>query len=144
MLIISATYWHRVTDHTGAHKFYVEYCLRSNNYKYGRMRDAQIISKKENLNVIGISTNGNYAQKLITKYGGININLPITVAAWTKVWTVFALLEHWVRWFEYHSRHGCLCVGSGFATGWSPVQGVLPAVYRIKKLKKKRPMSKGL
>jgi hypothetical protein len=29
-----------------------------------------------------------------------------------------------------------LCVGSDFATGWSPVQGVLPTVYRIKKLKK--------
>jgi hypothetical protein len=29
-----------------------------------------------------------------------------------------------------------LCVGSGLATGWSPVQGVLPTVYRIKKPKK--------
>jgi hypothetical protein len=38
----------------------------------------------------------------------------------------------------------CVCivmsVGSGLATGWSPVQGVLPTVYRIKKLKK-RPRS---
>jgi hypothetical protein len=25
-----------------------------------------------------------------------------------------------------------LCVGSGLVTGWSPVQGVLPTVYRIK------------
>jgi hypothetical protein len=33
-----------------------------------------------------------------------------------------------------------LCVGSGLATGWSFVQGVLPTVYRIKKLKK-RPRS---
>jgi hypothetical protein len=33
-----------------------------------------------------------------------------------------------------------LCVGSGPATGWSPVQGVLPTMYRIKKLKK-RPRS---
>jgi hypothetical protein len=33
-----------------------------------------------------------------------------------------------------------LCVGSGPATGLSPVQGVLPTVYRIKKLKK-RPRS---
>jgi hypothetical protein len=30
-----------------------------------------------------------------------------------------------------------LCVGIGLATGWSPVQRVLPTVYRIKKLKKK-------
>jgi hypothetical protein len=29
-----------------------------------------------------------------------------------------------------------LCVGSGLATGWSPVQGVLPIVYSIKELKK--------
>jgi hypothetical protein len=33
------------------------------------------------------------------------------------------------------------CVGRGLVTGWSPVQGVLPTVYRIKKLKK-RPRSK--
>jgi hypothetical protein len=36
-----------------------------------------------------------------------------------------------------------LCVGSGLAMGSSPVHGVLPTVYRIKKLKK-RPRSKGL
>jgi hypothetical protein len=34
----------------------------------------------------------------------------------------------------------CVCfalyVGSRIAMGWSPVQGVLPTVYRIKKLKK--------
>jgi hypothetical protein len=29
-----------------------------------------------------------------------------------------------------------LCVSRDLATGWSPVQGVLPSVYRIKKLKK--------
>jgi hypothetical protein len=29
-----------------------------------------------------------------------------------------------------------LCVGRGLAMGCSPVQGVLPTVYRIKKLKK--------
>jgi hypothetical protein len=28
-----------------------------------------------------------------------------------------------------------LFVGRGFATDWSPVQGVLPTMYRIKKLK---------
>jgi hypothetical protein len=33
-----------------------------------------------------------------------------------------------------------LCVGSGLAMGWSPVQGVLPTLYMIKKLKK-RPRS---
>jgi hypothetical protein len=56
-------------------------------------------------------------------------------------------LEHWDRGFESYSRHGYLCVclfcvcavlclGRGLATGWSPVQGLLPTVYRIKELKK--------
>jgi hypothetical protein len=49
-------------------------------------------------------------------------------------------LEHWDRGFESHSRHGCLsafilfalsCVGNGLATGWSPVQGVLPTVLGL-------------
>jgi hypothetical protein len=50
-------------------------------------------------------------------------------------------LEHWDRGLEPHSRHGCMSglscvyVGSGLATGWTSVQGVLPTVYGIKKLK---------
>jgi hypothetical protein len=28
-----------------------------------------------------------------------------------------------------------LCVGSGLATGWPPVQGVLPTVYRLRNWK---------
>jgi hypothetical protein len=58
------------------------------------------------------------------------------------VWGMNCLrsLEHRDRRFESQSRHGCLCVGSGLATNWSPVQGVLPIVYRIMKLKK-RPRS---
>jgi hypothetical protein len=35
-----------------------------------------------------------------------------------------------------------LDIGSGLATGSSPVQGVLPIVYRVKKLKKSRQGSK--
>jgi hypothetical protein len=68
---------------------------------------------------------------------------PITVAAQSKAWTVFVLwhgvvgsnptqgMDVWVRLFCV-----CvvLCVGSGLATGLSPVQGVLLSVYRIKKL----------
>jgi hypothetical protein len=59
-------------------------------------------------------------------------------------------LGRWDRGSESHSRHGCLCafilfvlscVGSDLATGCSPIQGVLPILYRIKKLKK-RPSSK--
>jgi hypothetical protein len=69
------------------------------------------------------------------------------------VWGINRLrsLERWDRGFESHSRHGCLysvCVflrvGSGLATGWSPVQGVLPTLYRIKKLKKVPRSNKGL
>jgi hypothetical protein len=48
-------------------------------------------------------------------------------------------LKHWDRGFEFYFRHGCLCTfilrlcspacaGSGLATGWPPVQGVLPTV----------------
>jgi hypothetical protein len=62
------------------------------------------------------------------------------------------LLERWDHRFESHSKNGCLyfvrlfrvyvvlCVGSGLETGWSLVQGVLPTVCSIKKLKK-RPRS---
>jgi hypothetical protein len=71
-------------------------------------------------------------------------------------WTSRLRHERWDRGFESHSRHGCLyyvrlfcvcillCVGSSLATNWSPVQGVLPAVYRIKKLKKRPRPNKGL
>jgi hypothetical protein len=55
-------------------------------------------------------------------------------------------LRSWVRiplkvWmFGVCMRLFCVCVvlsvGSGLATGWSPVQGVLPTVYGIKKPKK--------
>jgi hypothetical protein len=36
-----------------------------------------------------------------------------------------------------------LCVGSSLATGWFPVQGVLPSVCRIKNLKKSDQVPKG-
>jgi hypothetical protein len=36
-----------------------------------------------------------------------------------------------------------LCIGSGLAAGWSPVQGVPSAVYRIKKLKIGKSPTKG-
>jgi hypothetical protein len=64
-------------------------------------------------------------------------------------------LERWDHGFESHSKHWCLycvhffcvcvvlCVGSGLATGWSPVQVVRLTVYRIKKLKKRRGVQTG-
>jgi len=48
-------------------------------------------------------------------------------------------LEHWDRGFESRSMHGCVSaffcvmlsfVGSGLATGCSPVQGVSPNVQK--------------
>jgi hypothetical protein len=71
---------------------------------------------------------------------------PITVAARSKSWTVFTRSKVWIvgsnltQGMDVCVRLFCvcvvLCVCSGLATGRSPVQGVLPAVYRIKKLKK--------
>jgi hypothetical protein len=53
----------------------------------------------------------------------------ITVAARSEAWNVFTRSNAGVCGFESHSRHGCLrlfcvCIGSGLATGWTPVQGV--------------------
>jgi hypothetical protein len=39
---------------------------------------------------------------------------------------------------------GVLCVGSGLATDWSPVQGVQPTTYRIRKLKKRPRPNEGV
>jgi hypothetical protein len=36
------------------------------------------------------------------------------------------------------------CISSGLLTGWSPVQGVPPTVYRIMILKKRPESNKGL
>jgi hypothetical protein len=37
--------------------------------------------------------------------------------------------EYWDRGFESYARYGCLFVlGNGLATGWSPIQDVLPTV----------------
>jgi hypothetical protein len=56
-----------------------------------------------------------------------------TLGSWVPI-----PLEAWMSVCVYS-----VCVGSGLATGWPPFQGVLPTVYRIKKLEK-CPRSKGL
>jgi hypothetical protein len=71
---------------------------------------------------------------------------PITMATRSKAWTVFNRSNTGIvdsnptRGIDVCARLFCVCavlyVGSSLATGWSPVQGVLPTVYRIKKLKK--------
>jgi hypothetical protein len=45
---------------------------------------------------------------------------------------------------DVYLRLFCVCVGSGLATGLSPVQGDLPTVYRTKKLKRRPRPNKGL
>jgi hypothetical protein len=82
-----------------------------------------------------------------------NYDRQITVAARSKAWTVSArsnteiVGSNSTRGMNVYMRLFCVCVvlrvGSVPATGWTPVQGVLPIVYKIKKLKK-RPRSKGL
>jgi hypothetical protein len=69
----------------------------------------------------------------------------ITVAARSEAWTVFARSDAGiVRSNPTQGMNICvnlfclyvgLYVGSGFVMGWSPVQGVLLTVWKIKKLK---------
>jgi hypothetical protein len=71
-------------------------------------------------------------------------DLPITAAAQSKAWTVFARSNAGiVGWNPTQGMDICcmyafilglccpvLCLGSGLATGWSLAQGVLPSVKR--------------
>jgi hypothetical protein len=70
---------------------------------------------------------------------------PITVAARSKAWTLFVRCNTEIVGsnpsgsMDVCLRLFCvcvLCVGSGLATDWSPVQGVLPATYRTRKTEK--------
>jgi hypothetical protein len=70
-------------------------------------------------------------------------SLPITVATQCKAWAVFACLNTGImgsnqtRGMDVSVRLFCvcfiLCVGSGLAMDWSPVQGVLPTVWSQKR-----------
>jgi hypothetical protein len=74
-----------------------------------------------------------------------HVQAPITVAGRAKAWTVFARSNTGIVGSNpTQGMDVCLClfcvcvvlyVVSGLATGWSLVQGVVPAVCRIKKLK---------
>jgi hypothetical protein len=67
---------------------------------------------------------------------------PITVAARSNAWTVFDRSNAGVvgsnptQGMDVRVRLFCvcvvLCVDCGLATGWSPVQGDLPTVYRLR------------
>jgi hypothetical protein len=74
---------------------------------------------------------------------------PITVAARSKAWTVFARSNTGIvgsnptRCLNICVRVFCicvLCIGSCLVTDWSPAQGVLPTVHRLRNWKK-RPRS---
>jgi hypothetical protein len=71
-------------------------------------------------------------------YWALYIRMPVTVAARSKAWIVFVhsntgivgsnpsqVMDVCVRLFYVCA---VLCAGSGLATGWSPIQGVLPTV----------------
>jgi hypothetical protein len=77
---------------------------------------------------------------------GICDHMPITVATRSKTRTVFARsntgvvcsnptrgMDVCVRLFPVYV---VLCIGRGLATCWSPVEAVLPTVYKMKKLKR--------
>jgi hypothetical protein len=78
------------------------------------------------------------------------MKVPITEAAWCKAWTAFARSNTGIvgsnpTWdMNVCVRLFCVCVvlcaASGLLTGWSPVQEVLPTMWKIKNLKK-RPSS---
>jgi hypothetical protein len=85
---------------------------------------------------------------LMFKDGNLNRPIrwtPITVAARSRTWTVFGRSKPGIVGSNpTQGMDVCVCVysvcvllsvGSGLATGWSLVQGVLPTVLRIKKLK---------
>jgi hypothetical protein len=67
------------------------------------------------------------------------------MAARSEAWTVFARSSTGIVGSNHiEGMDVCvglfgvsvvLCVGSGLATGWSPVQGILPSVYRLRSWK---------
>jgi hypothetical protein len=58
-------------------------------------------------------------------------------AALSMSWTVFARSNNVIVGMNpTGGMYVDFCVGGGLATGWSPVQGDLPIVYGIKKVKK--------
>jgi hypothetical protein len=76
------------------------------------------------------------------KFGMVDLyELPITVTARSMAWTVFArsktgiVVSNPTRRRAVCVRLFCvcvaLCIGSGLATGWSPIQGILPTVYGL-------------
>jgi hypothetical protein len=80
-----------------------------------------------------------------TYFVDLVIRKDFTVAARSESWTVFARSNTGIvgsnatRGMDICVSLFCvcavLCVGRGLATGWSPVQGALPTVYRLRNWK---------
>jgi hypothetical protein len=89
---------------------------------------------------------GNYVRRLVHEV--------ITLAARSEALTFFARSNAGIvgsnptQGMDACVRLFCvcvvLCVDSGLATGWTPVQGVLSTLYKIKNLKKRPRSKKGL
>jgi hypothetical protein len=63
---------------------------------------------------------------------------PISVAAPSKAWIVFARSNAGIvgsnppQSMDVCLRLYCVCAGSGLATGWSPIQGVLSVILGLR------------
>jgi hypothetical protein len=81
---------------------------------------------------------------IIRKYDFVNRTMPVAAAERSKAWTVFDRSEAVIAgsnpalgaWM-INVVYTCFpvfvlsCLGRGLAPSWSPVQGVLPPVYRL-------------
>jgi hypothetical protein len=69
-------------------------------------------------------------------HSGRGVRHELSSHAWTLGSWARIPLNAWMSVLLLFCICVVLCAGRGLATGWSPVQGFLPAVYRIKKLTK--------
>jgi hypothetical protein len=100
-----------------------------------------------------------FQAKILHPYGNLSIrkrfHVPVTVAARPRAWTVFARSDAVIVgsnptqgmdvgvWMRLFCVCVVLCIGTDHATGWSPVQVVLPPEYKIKKLNSGQGPTKG-
>jgi hypothetical protein len=94
-----------------------------------------------------------YLLRLGLAFATAELRLPITVAARSKAWTVFARSNPGIIGSNptggmdvcvcVYSVCVVLCEGSGLATGWSPVHRVLPTVCRLRNWKSGQGPTKG-
>jgi hypothetical protein len=87
-----------------------------------------------------------YYYGLVHHLENLEVVKPVTVAARSKAWAIFArsitgmMSSNPTQGMDVCVRLLCgcvvLCVGSGLATGWPSVQEVLPTVHRLRNWKK--------